>query len=811
MSRTDSLLRDIRYGFRVLYKTPAFFIVSVVILGLGIGANTVMFSVVNALVIRPLPFPNADRLVRVWHVPPPAQFPGATTFSVSPANYLDWRAQNGVFGQMAIYTEGSANLTAPGQEPDAVRAGIVSTDFFDVLGVTPIRGRLFAAGEDEPGKDDVVVLGESLWLTRFGGDPGIVGRTIVVNARQRTVVGIVANAVAFPLETSLWVPLAFSAEERGVRGIHDFAVIARLKPGVAIEQAQAEMDTISRRLAQEYPADNTGWGAIVIDLQDDLVGEAKTALLVLVGAVGFVMLIASANLANLLLARTLARAREIAVRTALGAGRGQVVRQVLCETILLGLFGGAFGMLLAQSALAAIVAFVALELPRADAISLDARVLAFTFGVSIVAGILAGVAPAWQLTRTNVHDALKQGLSRTATGSSERRVRNALVVSEVALALVLLVGAGLLIRTIGMLRSVDPGFDPRSVFTASLAVPTAKYAKPEEWTRFFEQVAERVRAVPGVEIVAGIDSLPMTGGSRQPVVADGDPERPMSEQPEVAVRRIMPGYLRAMRTRLLAGRDFIDSDIDGRAPVVLVSESMARQFWPNQNAVGKRLTLTFYPGIVWEVVGVVDDVKLHGLDVQAPVAALYTTYAQRSAPFLSLVVRTRVPPMSIAPSVAAAVHAIDPELPVLGVRTLDEVVGSSISRQRFAMQLLGAFASLALFLAAIGIYSVLSYTVRQRGREIGIRMALGAQAPDVVRMVVADGIKPTLAGLVIGLVCALALGRLMSSMVFGVTAHDPITLTAVAGIITLVGAAATLVPAYRAARIEPLTALREEQ
>jgi putative ABC transport system permease protein len=811
MPAIASLLRDIRYGVRVLLKSPAFFIAAVLILALGIGANTVMFSVVNAVVVRPLPFLDAGRLVRVWHVPPPVQFPGAKTFAVSPANYLDWRAQNDVFERMAIYTGGRPSLTGPGLSPDAVRAGIVSVDFFDVLGVKPIRGRVFEVGEDEPGRDAVVVLGESLWQTRFGGDPAIVGRSIVVNARPRTVVGIVADSQAFPAETRLWLPLAFSAEQRAVRGIHDFTVIARLKPNATVAQAQAEMNTISQRLEQEYPADNTGWGAIVVPLRDDIVGEAKTALLVLLGAVGFVMLIASANLANLLLAKTLGRSKEIAIRTALGAGRGQVVQQILCETLLLGLTGGALGLLFAKSSLAAIVTFVAQELPRADEINLDGRVLAFTFAVSMTAGVIAGLAPAWRLARTNINDALKQGLRQSATGSGERRVRNALVVSEVTLALVLLVGAGLLIRTIGMLRAVDPGFDPRNVLTVVLVAPPPKYPTPADWTRFFDRVVERVRALPGVEDAAAIDSLPMTGGSTQPVAAEGEPARPMSEQPEVAVRRIMPGYLRATRTRLVAGRDFTEADVADRSPVVLVSESMARQFWPGQNPLGKRLTLTFRPGIVREVVGVMGDVKLRGLDVSEPIAALYTPFAQTPGALLTLVVRTVVPPTNVGPSIAAAVHEIDPEMPVLNMRTLDEVVGASIAQQRFVMQLLGAFAALALFLAAIGIYSVLSYTVRQRVQEIGIRMALGAPAWAVVRMVVVEGIKPTLLGVVLGVAGALALGRLISTMIFGVTAHDTATLATVATIITLVGAVASLVPAYRATRIDPLLALRDEQ
>ena len=802
---------NLRFGLRQARTNPAFAAVVVITLGVGIGVNAVMFSIFNAVVLRPLPFPDAARLVRLWHVPPAAQFPGARTFSVSPANYLDWRAQNRVFERTAIYTSGLATLTGTGQEPEGVRAGIVAVDFFAVLGVKAIRGRLFEPGEDEAGQDAVVVVSESLWQTRIGANPERMGQPLVINGRPRILIGIVANAVAFPADTHIWMPLALTPEQRTVRGIHDFSVIARMTPTVSVGQAQAEMATISRRLEQQYPANNAGWGAVVVPLHDDLVGDAKTTLLVLLGAVGFVMLIACANLTNLLLAKTLGRSKEIALRTALGASRPQIMQQILCETLVLGLLAGALGLLLVKLSLTAIVAFVGAELPRAAEIRLDGRVLAFTIGVAIVAGVSAGLAPAWRLMQASVHDALKHGLTRTASGSHDRHVRNALVVSEVALALVLLAGAGLLIRTIGMLRAVDPGFDSRNVLTAAVVVPQARYPTPADSTRFFDRILERLRAIPGVEAAAAIDALPMTGGSTQPVAAEGQPARPMSEQPEVAVRRITPGYLRASRTRLIAGRDITDADTADRSPVALVSESMARQFWPGQSPIGKRLTLTFQPGVVREIVGVIGEVKLRGLDVKEPVAALYTPFAQRPGPGRALVIRTLVPPRNVIPSMVAAVHQLDPELPVLNVRTLDEVVGASIAQQRLAMELLAAFSALALSLATIGIYSVLSYTVRQRVQEIGIRMALGASARQVVRMIVLEGLTPTLLGVGVGVASALVLGRLMSSMIFGVTSHDTATLAAVTMIMTLVGAVATLGPAYRATQVDPLDALRGDQ
>jgi len=807
--RLASLVQDIRYAGRIVRRSPGFSLLVIAILGVGVAVNAVMFSVVNAVVVQPLPFPDAQRLVRVWHVPPPAQFPGSTRFSVSPANYLDWHAQNSVFERMAIYTEGGATLTGPGQQPEAIPEEIVSAEFFDVLGMKPLLGRLFRPGDDQSGTDDVVIIRESLWRTRYGADPALVGRSIIVDGRPRTVIGIAANSPEAP-RVEVWEPLVMTPDLRALRGIHDFAVVARLKPEIPIERAQSEMNTISKRLEQQYPVDDTGWGAIVVPLQDDIVGDSKTALLVLLGAVGFVMLIASANLANLLLAKTAGRSKEIAVRTAIGASRRRVVQQILCETMLLGVLSGAVGLLLAQLSMAAIVDYITGTVPRTSEIHLDARVLLFTLGVSLVAGVIAGLAPAWRLTRPNIQSTLNQGLTRTATGSHDRRLRNGLVVSEVALALVLLVGAGLLIRTVGTLRAIDPGFDQQNVLAVVLAPPNAKYPTPGDRFRFTRQLVERLHALPGVQRASAIDSLPMTGGSTQPVAIEGRAETVMSKQPEVAVRRIMPGYVRTTGMRLIAGRDFSDADTADSQPVAVISEAMARQFWPNQNPLGRRLTLTFRPGVVREVVGVVSDVKIRGLDVAEPVSTLYTPFSQSQIGLISLVVRTSVPPRTLVTSLGAAVHDIDRDLPLIRVATMDEVVGRSMSQQQFAMELLGAFAALALMLAAIGIYSVLSWTVRQRVREIGIRRALGAPTQDVLRMVVIEGLKPTLLGVAIGLVSALALGRLMNALVFGVTPHDVATLSSVSLILTLCALMATLLPAYRATRVDPVIALRDE-
>jgi len=806
----ESLVRDVRHGGRLLLKNPAFSLAAVLILGLGIGANTAIFSVVNAILLRPLPFADSSRIMRVWHTPPRQQFSGMPIFAVSPANYFDWHDQNHVFERMSIYRYRRLNLTGRG-EPDALDAGAVSADFFAVLGIRPALGRTFGADDDQPGRATVVILSDGVWRTRFGGDRTIVGQTISLDRTPYTVVGVLPPGVEFPADAQLWVPLGWTAADRAVRGNHNCRVIARLRPGVTVAQAQAEMSTISTRLEQQYPADDKGWGASVIPLHDDLVGDVRTPLLVLLGAVAFVLLIACANLANLLLARTLGRGREIAVRSALGAGRGRIVQQLLVESVLLGIVGAAVGLLGASLGLNAIVSSIGQELPRVGEITIDGRVLAFTCAIGVLTGLLAGVAPAWRLTKGDINETLKRGLGRAGSEAGERLVRSGLVISEVALALVLLVGAGLLIRSLSHLQSVDPGFDPGNVLTMTVAIPQSKYTTEDQQIRFFEQTLEHVRAVPGVEGAAVVDTLPMQGGSMQPVAIEGQPVRPLSEQTEVAVRRMSSGYVGALRMRLVAGRDFTAADTRERPLVVIVSEAMARHFWPDgRNPLGQHLTLGLISNEPREVVGIVSDVKLHGLDAKDPVAAVYVPLKQTPGNWMSLVVRTSVPPRSVAQSVANAVHAVDPEQPVLEVLTMDEVIGASLAQQRFAMLLLGAFAALALTLAAVGIYSVLSYSVRQRDREIGIRMALGAPPADVLRMIVVEGMRPTLLGLVIGVVAAAALGRVLTTLIFGVTSRDLTTFLAVSVIVIAVGFFASLLPGYRATRVDPLQALRAE-
>jgi len=805
----DSLIRDVRHAIRLLLKSPGFSLTAIAILGLGIGANAAIFSVVNAVVLRPLPFPDPSRIMRVWHTPPREQFSGMATFSVSPANYLDWRAQNTAFERLAIYGFRPANLTGRG-EPDALRAGAVSGEFFEVLGARALLGRTLGPGDDERDRSHVVVLGEAVWKSRFGGDFGIVGRTIQLNSEPYTVVGVLPQRLKFPAFADMWLPLVWTAEQRAVRGNHNYLVIGRLHPDVDVRRAQAEMTTISQRLERLYPADDKGWGAVVLPLHEDMVSNVRWGLLVLLGAVGCVLLIACANLANLLLARVLGRARELAIRSAVGAGRGRIIQQLLVESTVLALAGGVVGFLAASWTTGLIVESFGRSLPRAAEVALDGRVLAFTCAIAIATGIVAGVAPAWRMTQGDAGEALKQGMGRGGSHAGERRVRNVLVTTEVALALMLLVAAGLLIRTLSQLRAVDPGIDPRNVVTMTVMLPRATYPERSDFVRFFDRAVARVRAVPGVHAASGIDSLPLAGGgSMQPVAIDGEPARPLSEQPEVAVREILAGYPGAVGMRILDGRDLGEGDREGRARVAIVSASMARRFWPNQRAIGKRLTLGLISNDMREVVGVVSDVKINGLN-ETESQMVYVPATQVPTPRMSLVVRSTVPTEAITASVVAALHAVDAELPVVDIHTMDEVIGESIAQQRFAMRLLTAFAALALLLAAVGIYGVLSYTVRQRVQEIGIRMALGAARLDVVRLIVVEGLKPTLAGLGIGLLGAAALGRVLSTLVFGVTPRDAATFAAVSGVVIVVGLLSCLLPAYRATRVDPLQALRTE-
>jgi putative ABC transport system permease protein len=823
----EAVIQDVRFGLRLLRKNPGFTAVAVLTLALGIGANTAIFSVINGVLLKPLPFDQPDRLVRIYHTPPQASFPGMPTFSVSAANFLDWRAQSQAFEAMAAI--GFARFTLTGKaRPEAIPTALVNSAFFPILRARPFLGRAFLEDEDEPGRDHKLVLSYSFWRGHLGGDREIVGKSIELNGEPFTVVGVMGPGFDFPVFAGLnepvqmWKPLGWTDRQRAVRDSHSYVVVARLNNGVTLKHAQAELDSISSRLAQQYPKDDKGWGAVAIPLTEDLVGKVRPSLLILLGAVAFVLLIACANVANLLLARMLSRRKEIAIRAALGAGQGRLFQQALIETLLLAFGGGLLGLTFAHYGVELIVNFLGQRLPRFSEIGLDGWVLAFTLGASLVTGLAAGLLPSLHLAKGESNQALKESPGQVAADAVGSRTRNVLVVSEVALSLMLLIGAGLLIRSLWILRNTNPGFDPHHVLTMGISIPSSKFADPAEAKRFFQRILERVRTVPGVENAGMNDDLPLGGGgSTEPILAEGWPVVPMSDLPEVDVRIITPGYLSAMRIPRLSGRDFDDSDAQGHAGAVLISQSMAKQFWPNENAIGKHVTLYFYPQLTRVVVGIVADVKEDGLNQKRPPASLYFPLAQFTVPddqewrsFISfgvaLALRTAQDPLSLATAVSAAVHEIDPEVALLNIRTMDDRVSASLSPQRFTMLLLSAFAGLALLLATVGMFTVISYSVSRRTHEIGIRISLGATRGDVLRLVLRQGMMLAAVGLVIGIIGALALSRLMASVVYGVTTSDPLTFVAVSLLLVCVALLACYIPARRAMRVDPAVALRHE-
>jgi predicted permease len=801
-----TLLADFRYALRVLSRAPSFAVAVIAVLALGIGANTAIFSIVNAVLLRPLPFADPDRLVRLFHEPPQAAFPGIHRFSVSPANFYDWKRGAGLFEGMAIYRFRQFTLVGSGNA-ETVVAGAVGSDFFQVVRARPLLGRVFLAEEDTPARGHVVILSNGFWKSHLGGAPDAVGRTLPLDGEAYTIVGVMPAGFSVAswgvTARDLWVPLAYKDAERAVRDNHNAQVIARLKPGVGAAQAQSEMDVISTRLEREYPQANAGWGATVIPLQELIVGDIRMSLVMLLAAVALVLLIACANVGNLLLARAVGRRKEIAIRSALGAGRARVFQQLLIESLVLAMAGGAAGLLFARASLAAGAKLLSHQVPRADEIAIDARVLLFVVGASFLTALLAGALPAIRAGRSDLNDALKEG-GRSDAGAAGIRTRRLLIVCEVALSVVLLMGAGVMLRSLLALRNVDAGFDPRNVLTLHVALPQTRYATPAQISTFFDTALQRLRVLPGVQTAGAIDDLPSQGGSVQPVVIEGKTELLPRDQPTVEVRKIMPGYLRAMAIPVLRGRDVADSDVE----VLLVSRAAAKLLWGDADPVGRRATLPLQSKTVSkEVVGIVGDVKQG--ELSAPAAAtVYEYTSERNWNSLSLVLRTSVPPLSLAQSAAAVVRAIDPQQPVEDIRSMQDVLDETLTSQRFSALLLALFASVALVLASVGIYSVLSYIVRGRSREIGIRTALGARTGDVVRLIVFEGMTPAVIGIAAGAVAALGAARILEKLVFGVSPSDPLTLAVVAGTLAIVALMASLVPAYRASRLDPLEVLR---
>lgn len=803
-------LNDLRFAFRLLLKNPGFTLVTVIALALGIGANTAIFSVVNAVLLRPLPYKNPERLVMVWEDATKTGHPRDTPTA---ANFIDWRNQNQVFEGMAAINEENYNLTGAG-EPERLDGLRVSASLFPLLGVEPRLGRVFTAAEDQPGSQRVVLLSYGLWQRRFGGDPGIAGKPITLNGQSYVVVGVMPAQFQFPTsDNQIWVPIAFSSEEAADRELHNLQVVARLKPGVTLAQAQAEMSTIATRLQQQYPETNTDIGAVVTSLHEQLVGNIKPILLILLGTVGLVLLIACANVANLLLARAAVRQKEIAVRVALGARRLRLIRQFLTESIVLSMLGGVIGLVLAYTGLVLLRTFIPEDILQAREISMDLKVLGFTAIISVATGVIFGLAPALQAFRIKQSETLKEGGRDAATGGSGKRLRSVLVTAEVAISLVLLIGAGLLINSFLRLRNVDPGFRSDHLLTMRIVMPLSKYLDRPRRLAFYNDVLQRVQSLAGVRSAAITTNLPLYHqGNEMAVRIQGRPELPPAQQPTVVIRIVSPGYFDTMTIPLLNGRKLSDQDIATTPRVAVISETMARTFWPNEDPVGKRFGIgEIESGPRWfNIVGVVKDVRQMQLTAD-PKPQAYLTYLQVGFfDSRDLVVKTDVDPASMAATIRNAVWEIDKDQPVSNVQTMETILADSIAQQRFSMVLLAIFAGVALVLAAVGIYGVMSYSVAQRTREIGIRMALGAQTAAVLKLALGYGMKLVLIGIAIGLIGAFALTRLMSTLLFGVTATDPITFALISLLLICVAALASYIPARRATKVDPMIALRYE-
>ena len=802
-----TLLADARHALRVFVRTPSYAVAVAGVLALGIGANTAIFSIVNAVLLRPLPFAEPERLVRLFHIPPQATFPGMATFSLSPANFVDWQRDSRSFEAMAAYSFRQLTLTGTGNA-EALRIAVVGPDFFTIVRTQPALGRTFLPEEYEPARSRVVVVSDGFWRSHMGAAPDAAGRTLTFDGQTFTVVGVMPpdfSVRAWGATTvPMWRPLAWTDKDRAVRENHNYQAIARLAGGVDLGAAKAELEVISKRLEQQYPAENAGWGGTAIPLQELLVGDVRTSLWMLLGAVALVLLIACANVGNLILARAMGRQKELAIRAALGAGRRRVFQHVIVEAVVLALAGGALGLLLAHSAISAARTILEDQVPRAGEASLDARVLFFVLGASLLTGLLAGVIPAVRAGRSDLNGTLKEGGRSDASGAGSF-TRRVLIVAEVALSLMLLMGAGVMLRSLHNLRNVDAGFNPKQVLKVDVSLPETRYTKPPQIRAFFDTLLERTRALPGVVSAGMIDTLPATGGgSVQPIVVEGRPELKPSEQPTVSVRFGGGGYIKTMEIALLKGRDFVPADSEA----MLISASAAKLLWGNEDPVGKRVILPLVSReLKIEVLGIVGDVR-EQLAEKAPPTVYYY---KRDVPFgdTTLAIRTAGDPLALARPVTALVQEMDRDLPVQEIRTMDQVIEETLVAERFRALLLQMFAGAALTLASVGIYSVLSYLVRGRRREIGIRTALGARSGDVVRMVVVEGVKPAVLGIMIGVTGAFVAARLLERLVFGVKATDPLTLAVVATTLLVVSVAASLIPAWRASRLDPLTVLRD--
>ncbi len=799
--------QDLRFAARLLLRTPGFTLIAVAALALGIGANTAIFSVVNTLLLDRLPYRDPERLVVVWERNLPRDRKNNV---VSPGNFLHWREMNRVFEDIAaVSITFRTTLTGSG-DPEELPVQYVTAAISPILGVPPQQGRLFTPEDDSPSAN-VVIISDRLWRRRFGADPSVVNRTILLNGTPQVVVGVMPPGFSIlDKNVDVWQTIGFRPEMRTPRG-RWMMTVAKLREGVTVARAQEDMTRVHAELTRMFPAFNTGWTARVVSLSDQLTGDVRPALLVLLGAVGFVLLIACANVANLLLARSTARHRELAVRAALGAGRGRLVGQLLAESFLLSAVGGIAGLLLAWWATLGLRGAIAQQLPiaRLDAVSIDGRVLVFTLAAVVISGFAFGLLPALSAAGASLSDALKEG-GRTGTAARGARARNVFVVVETALALVLLVGAGLLIRSFAALLSVDPGFDPSHTVTMKVSIPGSKYATAEQQRAFYDQLFERLDAIPGVRAAGGTSFLPLNGlGAATAFEIVGRPKPPAGQEPVTDVRVTTHDYFQAMGIRLVRGRLFDRSDAGSNVRRVIISESMARTYWPDEDPIGKQIVVAWNDPGPDVIVGVVGDVRQETLEKEVR-PSIYWPPSRFTYPFMTVAIRVAGDVSSVVPAATARVHELDPNIAVADVRTMTEVRDISVAQRRLTTLLLGAFAALALVVAAVGIYGVISYAVTQRTQEIGIRMALGAQRSSVLTMVLRQALMLAGAGILVGAVGALLLTGLMTNLLFGVTASDPVTFVAVAALLGVVAAVAAAVPGLRATRVDPVVALRAE-
>lgn len=812
----ETLLQDVRYGVRMLTKHKAFTAVAVITLALGIGANTAIFSVVNELLLRPLVYRDAERIVMLWEVTPEGRRQNTT----SRANFRAWRDQSSSFTQMAAFTDQRFNLTGDG-EPEELSVQMATPEIFKVLGVDPLLGRTFLAEDDGAGKTPVAVLSYALWQRRFGGQPSVAGQPITLNGETFTIIGVMPASFQFHIKhrsgtgrpAELWtilpMPIGPGANDRG----RFLSVVARLKDGVAVEQAGAELRTIEARLSDEVPQFNKNYSAEVLPLREQFFGSVRRPLWLMLGAVGFVLLIACANVANLLLSLATSREKEIALRAALGARRGRIVRQLLTESLLLALLGSALGLGFAWLGIKALVAISPRDLISLQSVGLNVSVLLWTLGVSLLTGIIFGLAPALHISRLNLNDSLKEGgKSESAQAGGSRRLRSALVVSEIALAVVLLASAGLLIKSFVRLQQVDRGFNTDNILTMVVRLPDAGYSKDPQIVNFFVQAMERIRSLPGVRSAGVINFLPLYGGlgSATGFKIEGRPEPPPGQGPSTDVRVVDAGYFETMGIPLLRGRNFSNLELREPRRVILINEALARKHFANEDPIGKRLDVAMFENPIWcEVIGVVGNVRYDSLIDESP-PAVYFAHPDLAYSFMTLVIRTDGDPASIAPSVQREIRGLDSNQPVSDVRTMDQVMSEWVSRSRFNTLLLGLFAALATLLSAVGIFGVMNYSVALRTRELGLRLAVGAQPRQVLMLVLKQGLLLTVLGVAVGLAASLALTRLLSGLLFGVEAFDLSTFTTISLLLMFVSLLACYLPARRAMRIDPLRALRYE-